>query len=1020
MKPLRLSLTAFGPFADRQFVDFTELGDCSFFLIHGPTGSGKTTILDAICFALYGDASGDERKADQLRSDHASPDILTEVTFDFTLAAEAYRITRIPKQERPKARGAGTRTEQASATLWKRTGLQDTRSDGEVLATQWSKVTVAIEELLGFKSDEFRQVIMLPQGKFQKLLMSNSTDREEILENIFKTTFYQRIADSLKARAKELEENMRRNKNDRNSLLTDAGVGSTGALDEEKLRCERNCSEARSKLADLRQEEEKSQTKFNEANLIEEKIRERTDAQNASQALEAQRPGNESKQIGLANARKATALTGIESALLKRLEDSEVAESRLETTVSDLKEAETAYKLAKSLLEKEEGRDTVRQEAQRKRDEMRQLRKAVADLQKAQGTLSTASKQVADSKRKLAQAQVKLGSAKSQQKNAQRALERDEKPAEQLRALMLQEQELGRQYGRRANLTDAEKKLAVALRELKQGKRKLETEEQSLNRADDTLDKLEKAWHKNQAAELASKLEKDRPCPVCGSIHHPKPTLIAGRSVSEEELEEQRQKVSDLQEQCAGIREALAIKNQTVTKWQTSKEQIKNELGKKRVTSARLKELLERAKKNRAKAEEAAERLDAQKGDLKEIQTALVNAEAAVSDWKNKLSKANERKAEASAVVNERKQQIPKNLQSLTEAEAAIVKAELRFDELESAYASAQKEHTSASKRLASCEASHNASQDAVLQARREANEHRLAFKERLAEAGFENENAYKLAKLSSRDIILLDKEIREFEGKLKASQDRFERAKIAAAGLAQPDMASLDQELKRAKEEVLSAAREEATFNARLEQLSIWLDKLHRLDTELEAQDSRYQVIGRLSEVANGDNAYRMTFQRFVLAALLDDVLITTSRRLQIMSRGRYLLQRAQTPGDKRKAGGLDLEVFDEHTGKPRLASTLSGGEQFLASLSLALGLADVVQSWAGGISLETLFIDEGFGTLDDELRDLALKALLDLQQGGRLVGIISHISEIKEFARARLEVIPTNKGSSVQLIVR
>jgi len=195
-------------------------------------------------------------------------------------------------------------------------------------------------------------------------------------------------------------------------------------------------------------------------------------------------------------------------------------------------------------------------------------------------------------------------------------------------------------------------------------------------------------------------------------------------------------------------------------------------------------------------------------------------------------------------------------------------------------------------------------------------------------------------------------------------------------------------------------------------------LDQLERTAKEISLLESRYAVVGRISEVANGRNAQGITFQRFVLVALLDDVLAAASHRLQVMSKGRFELIRARERLDQRTAGGLDLMVFDAYTGTSRPVNTLSGGESFIASLSLALGLSDVVQAYAGGIKLETIFVDEGFGSLDPESLDLAFRALIDLQKGGRLVGIISHVPELKERVDVRLEIAPSNRGSKVKFI--
>jgi exonuclease SbcC len=295
----------------------------------------------------------------------------------------------------------------------------------------------------------------------------------------------------------------------------------------------------------------------------------------------------------------------------------------------------------------------------------------------------------------------------------------------------------------------------------------------------------------------------------------------------------------------------------------------------------------------------------------------------------------------------------------------------------------------------------------------------RLAFAERLQAAGFANEVEFQASKRSPAEIDHLEETIRRYDGDIRAAQDRMERGQQAAKDLMAPDIEVLDKAFQKAKEDLEAGIKAATALSEQLKQLNGWVERLRKTAQELESLEARYAVTGRIAEVANGRNPVGMPFQRFVLAALLDDVLIAASERLKLMSKERFHLHRTTVRGDRRMATGLDLEVYDTYTGTTRPVNTLSGGESFLASLALALGLADVVQVYAGGIHLETIFVDEGFGSLDPEALDLAFRALVDLQRGGRLVGIISHVPELKERIDVRLEVTRTHRGSVARFVV-
>jgi exonuclease SbcC len=297
--------------------------------------------------------------------------------------------------------------------------------------------------------------------------------------------------------------------------------------------------------------------------------------------------------------------------------------------------------------------------------------------------------------------------------------------------------------------------------------------------------------------------------------------------------------------------------------------------------------------------------------------------------------------------------------------------------------------------------------------------DHQEFFLKTVRAAGFTDVDDFRSAKKGPHEMDSLEQEIQTFHTSLESARDRLARAKEAADGLVPPDLEGIEKTAHEAKSRLQTALQREATLAESLKRVAKLAADYESCSLELAHEETRYAVVGRISEVANGHNPVGITFQRFVLGALLDRVLVAASERLEIMSNRRYSLQRQSERADRRTSGGLDLEVVDSYTGRERPVSTLSGGESFLASLSLALGLADVVQSYSGGIRLDTIFVDEGFGSLDPEALDLAFRALVDLQSGGRLVGVISHVPDLRDRIDTRLEIVPDKRGSKARFVI-
>jgi DNA repair protein SbcC/Rad50 len=865
MRPLKLELTAFGPFAHTEVIDFRALGERRLFLVHGPTGAGKTTLLDAICFALYGDATGAERDGKGFRSQFAGPERLTSVTLDFSLGERVYRVTRQPEQERAKLRGEGTTTSPAAATLWDRTCSDDAEDEGRVVATRASQVTKAVAALLGFRSEQFRQVIVLPQGRFRDLLLAKSREREEILRQLFDTAFYGRMEDALKQRSRELKTEADTLRSQRAALLAQQDCADEGELEALLRQLETEKLAADGRIDELQQQSGAASLALERARARHAQFEKLARAEDTLAALGARAPEVEAARSRLAAARRAAGLAD----LAERLDEHRAGAASARMGLEDLRRqhaaATEAEQSALARLQGERGREPEREA----------LRARLA------------------------------------------ALERVLPLVTELAELLEQQLESGARERAAAARVDTARH-AVATRRGQAGE-------------------LRRAREVGSAALLAAALRPGEPCPVCGSVEHPRKASGASEIPSPEAVAGAEQAVQAAE---SGLEAALEAQR-----------------------------VLERA---------------------------LAGLEAGVTALKRQLEGL-----------------VEPSLEGLRDArqEAARVRAEYLKARatIESAVEAERAAREKCIGLAAACEAA--------------AVQHKTAWRaldaalgewhKRLEKSGFADEHAYLAARMPEAELDPLHATIERFDRDLARAQALAEEARAAIEGLEPPELAAAEAAAEAAAQAYRAAADNSGRLASRSDALRSLLARLGEIGAAYRDAEARFGVFGTLASVAAGDNPNRVSLQRFVLASRLDDVLAAASLRLGAMSRGRYLLRRNTATADRRSAGGLELEVEDAYTANTRPVTTLSGGESFQAALALALGLSEVVQAYAGGIRLDTIFIDEGFGSLDPEALDLAIDTLLALQESGRMVGVISHVPELRERIDVRLEVMAGPAGS-------
>lgn len=1017
MRPLNLELRAFGPYAKEQKLDFSVLGANTLFLIWGPTGSGKTAIIDAMSFALFGQSSGQQREASQMRSQHAGPGDATEVVFDFAVGPDHYRVRRSPEQERPAKRGGGVTREPHKAELHK---LKSDGSEGDLLAARPSEVNDRIQSLLGFNADQFRQVVVLPQGQFQNFLQATDKDREEILEVLFNTEFYRRVEKHLNDEAKSFKMDCEKSRSDISTALKPfsasdyAGlIASQQSVQEDERVATETCSLAEAACEIARQA-------FEAGRALDKDYQELAQAELAWRGVEE---GRREQEIRLNNRDRARAGLPILPLLDQRnstKKEAEEAQHIQVQTQHTLDGARIRAQKAAERLKEIEAREGERREATKKIDEIERLLGRIGPLEEARQQALQADSLFKTAVTKTEGLESELKKLKDELEQTRAKLECLRLSARDVEAKKLLGEKLISALNvklKQEELSIELKKAESKLKEAKRGESDITVENE---RFEKELECTESAWRTEQAARLAGELKFGDPCPVCGSKEHPNPTMAVRGATTDADLKRLQEKIKIARIKLQDARENRTSASSTLERLDERFKQTQAAQGEHlEETTAALRHRTDEIQGQYKQACEAAKRLPALEKYKDDLEKRLLNDDEEVKDTQRSLGVLRDKFREAKAALRERDAEFPKGLDNANSLRDSLQKAKGISTELMTALNRGRKEDQEAQKAEEGLRKSFDGTLAAVKRAKTAANDSAKRFLDALINVGFENESAFIRARLDQGQLRVLEESIEVWESGLHKTEDRVKRAKKAIEGSVKPKLNAL----KESFGEALEDQKKELDKRGRLRESLSAHERAKKLAAELEKRasdaENKYRVVARVAQVASGENARGMSLNRFVLAARLDEVLAQASIRLTVMSRGRFKLSPSEEREDKRRAGGLELSVFDEYTGQARPVKTLSGGESFLAALCLALGLSDVVQSMTGGIRLESMVIDEGFGSLDPEALDAAVRVLEELQQGGRLVGVISHVPELKERIPARLEVTSGRSGSTARFVL-
>ena len=1091
MRPEKLTISAFGPYADRTEIDFSRLGDGGLYLITGDTGAGKTTIFDAITFALYGQASGQVRDSAMFRSKYADTSTETFVELVFSYQGKKYQVFRSPEYMAPKKRGTGLTMRKAEAQL--------IYPDERQPVTKARDVTRAVEELLGLDYEQFTQIAMIAQGDFQKLLLAGTAQRGEIFRQIFHTGLYQQVQmklkDAARSRYRDYDE-MRRSiaqyldgvkceetqegaeefkqlkkakfegKLERSLELLQMFIADDelkeSALQKKEQAAEKKLREAENLLIRAEQkkglEQKKTETEHQLSDLApallraEEEARKYSDADEKCEKLAGFIREKEEKQ------KRYQELEDTEKELVKirkALEENEKKQKLYEEQENNLSEQQ---KEEKEILEKFSNVGEQLKELQFQYDKLYTQKKLY-------DSCISAEKGFADSERKLDELSVQTAQQEQELQNKQEQLKKEKSRLENVELFLKDAENDKEKHERRKKELGSLGSMIVEFRNLhdKTGKQQKKYVE-SAKAAEQQRKLYQEMLHSfldAQAGILAGQLVENEPCPVCGSCDHPHPRVLSVQSADQETLDQEKRKLDDMEKDAAKQSlEAGKLKERRKSAW--------NQI------LARTLELAVQLPEGKSEADLCSENF-AEGWNLliPSVKQEMACCQAALEETDNKIrdaQKSKSRKAELEKLLEKTETQKEEICRKKNICDNQRTELKTRREENEKQRQAAEGEI----RRLAAGDTGDEKLSETVNKrldlflthihqkqsdlARKQNMERSTADRElklagiREARTGNARE-AVRLeterknqsdkvdnmrAELGDGGKLLLEKEIREQRQEYKSlkecgkkSRDTLQKLQTEREGLLS-SVKTIEVQLKEIgeipeteiREQYAQLTRQKTEIADQRKQLFSILDgnreiyqKVQTGRAEMSEAEKEYVWMKNLSDTANGNlnGKAKIELETYIQMAYFDRILRRANIRLLTMSCGQYELKRQEQSENRKEKAGLDLNVIDHYNGTERSVKTLSGGESFQASLSLALGLSDEIQASAGGIRLDSMFVDEGFGSLDEEALAQAVRALSGLAEGHRMVGIISHVAELKERIENKIIVTKQCSGKGV-----
>ncbi|MGI6499437.1 MAG: AAA family ATPase [Anaerostipes sp.] len=828
MRPLMLEFCGLGPFPTENKIDFEKLAKEGLFLISGPTGSGKTTIFDAISYSLFGEVSGEERSKENLRSDFAVPEKKTYITLSFSHRGKEYMVERTPRYERPKMRGEGMTVTKEEATLH--------LPNGDIV-TGFSQVNQEIQGILGIDYDQFKRLSMLAQGEFQQLLVAKSSERVEIFRSIFQTQIYQKIQKIAREKGRQLYLSLK-------ELVTTMEETGNISLSSQEYMDAKERGDFHKMIEIL----EKNQKTLAEENKI----------------INDNLVGMRQRQMEQINYLQ-TLKNGKDVYEKLLLEENQLEEKNIKLKAAYLLDQKKQQEL-ESLAEK-------REEKYEQRLRFEELQKLVFQYKKLENEIKGREEDQLQQQIRIQAAQLRKWKEEEKQRIQQKK----------------QTERKKEEYQRKEIVWKQEKNLWM---------------------------KIQSEFFAANIGMIADSLEEGKPCPVCGSIEHPNKAKSENSTVTKEDVKIQEDKSLKAEQQYQECYHQLL-------EWMQRDQMLEEQMDEK-------------------------------------PEVTLISPEEAV-----------QYKTKSVSEETECLQKIQNELQAMG-GKLDAVKEQLKdipdINEMEHQY------------------------------------QELVAFVEKFDREQKENQKTLKEHEIQLSNVEVQMKEVKKKKSEIQINEINEEEI----------HQKEIQIDLGKEKISVLEGKKEQNQIE--FHEVKTALSSLKEKEIRKEELEKKYGIVGDVEKLLNGDNGLRLTFEQYVLITYFNDILKAANTRLLKMTNGRYEMYRQENILDGRRKDNLEIEVLDYYTGKKRPVKTLSGGESFKAALCLALGLSDIVQNNVGGIEIDVLFVDEGFGSLDQESLDQAVEVLMELADGKRLIGIISHVTELKSRIDQQIQINKKNKGSKVE----